>query len=1022
MAHWDRRELNKLIAVSPEEYKKRFPEPFSAMIPEDASSENKLATEAYVNEHGGGGSGSDPEAVKYTEQTLTEEQKAQALANIGGASAESVTAETARATSAEEDIMDAMDGTNVETVTVLPAASASTVGKFYYVGPDGNGEYARYRGIESGGSYSFLPVGTTEMNLSTYATKAEVGELEAKVTDLQDGETVLQQQIDAIHPVVIEGNVTNAPDNEDITATPDNRLKFADRLATLTNKGYKILRADKTFASQVTDINTIYEIRYQFSIADAEVTIPSGCELRFNGGNISGNGKLIGTDTFINSDGKCFGKDVVFAGTWANETIFTRWFAFVSSEDGVTDNSVCFKQLQAVINGTKGCKVEFEPGVYQTQIIGMEPEAEVVVDGVTYPKWAMNTYQVDSRVVLNIFELPYLDINLNGATLKAINITCPRWNMIRLSGIAFSRVHDGTLIGMADNFSYPEYVNYTGNVVSNYEFTSLLYQAGGDCKFENITAKYSNGDGIAVGSGSWYFRTGDVRPSGVVPSNTLVNFPADGYAVIGCEVCYCGRNGITLHSSNEGKLEKCHIHNIGSDGTSGTIGSDGIKAQSPMAGIDVEFEDGQQLVPLMTWNGLYIHDCGGKSYGFASPASSKMKQFSATNCRFIRMGVNNNLTAEGPKEFVNCYFEHNGGEGSLYGNDILYRGCQIVLKSPSLLLGASTFDNCVISDEIEEELASGVYVFSEARYKTVFRNSTLTIKHRYGYLQDKTFYDCVLNFYAKYIISACGIECYGCEFHNDPEDDSMYSFYFANGNSAFKTRGHFWFYNCSFEKLRGASNGVSEYAFSTTQYPVILNNCKISERLSFQNGSQAYDVTIRNCVINYLQILSYQEDTTGVKSAIIDSCVISNYNGSYSRLLPVEISNSKVEIISGGNYKLRMINFTKCEIINSETRSTSYPDQNVNAVDCVLNFVANSNTDGFNLVNCYVKGLVTEATFTGTKKNCTFETPFATSGATASRPTASAVGAGFTYFDTDLGKMIVSNGAAWVNMDGTALS
>ena len=184
MAHWDRRELNKLIAVSPEEYKKRFPEPFSAMIPEDASSENKLATEAYVNEHGGGG-GSDPEAVKYVAQELSESQKAQALANIGGASAESVTAETARATAAEEDIMDAMDGTNVEVVTALPAASASTVGKFYYVGPDSNGEYARYRGIESGGSYSFLPVGTTEMNLSTYATKAEVGELEAKVDEFQ---------------------------------------------------------------------------------------------------------------------------------------------------------------------------------------------------------------------------------------------------------------------------------------------------------------------------------------------------------------------------------------------------------------------------------------------------------------------------------------------------------------------------------------------------------------------------------------------------------------------------------------------------------------------------------------------------------------------------------------------------------------------------------------------------------------------------------------------------------------------
>ena len=45
-------------------------------------------------------------------------------------------------------------------------------------------------------------------------------------------------------------------------------------------------------------------------------------------------------------------------------------------------------------------------------------------------------------------------------------------------------------------------------------------------------------------------------------------------------------------------------------------------------------------------------------------------------------------------------------------------------------------------------------------------------------------------------------------------------------------------------------------------------------------------------------------------------------------------------------------------------------------------------------------------------------------GETTSRPTSSltANDAGFQFFDTDLGKMIVWNGTAWVNMDGTALS
>lgn len=51
-------------------------------------------------------------------------------------------------------------------------------------------------------------------------------------------------------------------------------------------------------------------------------------------------------------------------------------------------------------------------------------------------------------------------------------------------------------------------------------------------------------------------------------------------------------------------------------------------------------------------------------------------------------------------------------------------------------------------------------------------------------------------------------------------------------------------------------------------------------------------------------------------------------------------------------------------------------------------------------------------------------TPAAHSGTTGERPTSSlaVTDVGFTYFDTTLGKMIVWNGTAWVNMDGTALS
>lgn len=91
---------------------------------------------------------------------------------------------------------------------------------------------------------------------------------------------------------VIEGNVTNAPDEEDITTDENNLLKFANR-GTLHGMGYIILRKDKTFAEQVTKANTIYEIRYDFEI-DTDFIMPENSRLFFAGGKVKiGNNVVI---------------------------------------------------------------------------------------------------------------------------------------------------------------------------------------------------------------------------------------------------------------------------------------------------------------------------------------------------------------------------------------------------------------------------------------------------------------------------------------------------------------------------------------------------------------------------------------------------------------------------------------------------------------------------------------------------------------------------------------------------------
>lgn len=157
--------------------------------------------------------------VKYSSQSLTDAQQAQARTNIGAAAASALTAlETAIAAkytkpssgipetdlasgvqsalalarTSIQSLADYYDKTQIDSllaavsseqyvdVTTLPTASASTLGKIYLVGPT-NGVYDRYYTSYDGTTYSWVGVGTTEINLANYATKAELNQLSQKL-------------------------------------------------------------------------------------------------------------------------------------------------------------------------------------------------------------------------------------------------------------------------------------------------------------------------------------------------------------------------------------------------------------------------------------------------------------------------------------------------------------------------------------------------------------------------------------------------------------------------------------------------------------------------------------------------------------------------------------------------------------------------------------------------------------------------------------------------------------------------
>lgn len=147
------------------------------------------------------------------------------------------------------------------------------------------------------------------------------------------------------------------PDNEDITVR-DGTLSFADRSST-HGMGYVILRRDKTFAEQVTQENTIYEIRYDFDLDGGSVTVLSGCVLKFNGGKLS-NGTIVGTNAVICADAvKIFGTDLTVSGTWRLDKALPEWFGAVA--DNSTD---CTAPIQKCIDAFN--IVNLNRGIYKT--------------------------------------------------------------------------------------------------------------------------------------------------------------------------------------------------------------------------------------------------------------------------------------------------------------------------------------------------------------------------------------------------------------------------------------------------------------------------------------------------------------------------------------------------------------------------------------------------------------------------------------------------------------------------------
>lgn len=249
-------------------------------------------------------------------------------------------------------------------------------------------------------------VSSINTNIATKANAQDVtnaiGELQDKIGDR----------------VVVSGNVTNNPDEEDITTegdTPQTQvLKLKDRAYDSLNasgKGYKILRKNwqpingerKNVLTQemINEPNTIYEIRYDFDLNGKTINIRNNAQLLFYGGMLSNGTIVFEGNIQLISEYQCFGVDVNIASRQIYKSagvskIKAIWFGAKADchkyklDEESTDNYMYLQKAIDIANQLRAPLI-LERGCYRISQSLNVPSNSIIIGEASAYNWLVDT-------------------------------------------------------------------------------------------------------------------------------------------------------------------------------------------------------------------------------------------------------------------------------------------------------------------------------------------------------------------------------------------------------------------------------------------------------------------------------------------------------------------------------------------------------------------------------------------------------------------------------------------------------
>lgn len=837
--------------------------------------------------------------------------------------------------------------------------------------------------------------------------------------------------------IEINGDVVNAADEEDITSE-DNLLKFKNRNA-LNGMGYVILRKNKTFAEQVTLANTIYEIRYDF-ILSSEFTMPNDCILKFVGGSVRGS-KLSLNNTTVDADCRYGILPSEIDGFIANKEVFPEWLA--SSYD---DDFTPFIQSLINVGSEGGVKIIFSAKEYNVSPT-ITLKSNVALESVVLSKFIINTDELYTSVI-------YSNAKLENVRIKGIAFeqtaeryeTLSNGQVMRLIITCYNNSHNVIIEDCQFFFNGTNAIAVNGENSSNtivrnnllkFKRAHIANDREYDVSAIYVTDHYHRIEGNRITSigGDFNKMGGGIETHGI--SGVVVNNVFDN-----CKVCINVVNDIVPTDTDE--LGRIISANTASNCNNFVC-----------------------LWPVSTYPAL---------------RNIKISENIATGIKLtaIRSTIDRNSGINGDVENIivtNNYFE--GVRNSYDGNDYSPYVLDVFNMSAILIDTAGSVSNFVVERNIFKSFPCNILLMSqyaregEPQQNVVLKNNTIldcynaTRSHYYPQ------YFCFALFAAgrnsnveitdNIIRIPESIELPPLLFYL--HDGAMVRFY-RNIFPEIKTR------------LRYVANSTLESDdLLSSRLPKLMygeeEDTFIQGDIIFSRGNKSYctqsgmghDITLTDTYAHLLNGVGYYtaSDVADLKigyqfttkvgttplmetiEAIVGNKIYTTYWNSLRAYIGEANSEAVTLSFQKAFFSQNTVDIPLIPTFPSEDKGMMYYSTGASRPSWLDK--SGNWKDAFGREVVALQGTLAErpisASFahlymvldSGERrpiwKNSTGGDQWITAdgfngllkrkGTSEQRPTPYDAGAGFTYYDSTLGKMILSNGTAWVNMDGTSL-